>query len=98
MSEVIKTIITYSITSKEVREKFTDYLESQCQAIPETDQSTYISPLDKEDILLKLSIITFRFGEEDHVTLYYCVDKTKACQTLPIDRLPYKFKSDENKN
>ena len=90
MSEIIKTIITYSIGSDKLRKEFTDYLDSQCQAIPDVDQSTYVSPLDKEEILLKLQIKHFPFGEEDHVTLYYCLDKTKACQTMPLDKYPYK--------
>lgn len=92
MNELIKTIITYSIACEKMRKEFTDYIESQCQAIPDVDQSTYISPLDKEDILLKLQIKSFPFNEKDHVTLYYCVDKTKTCQTLPLSRLPYKDK------
>ena len=91
MNELIKTIITYSIASDKLRKEFTDYLESQCQAISDVDQSTHVSPLDKDEILLKLQIKTFPFGERDHVTLYYCIDKTKACQTLPIDRLQYKI-------
>lgn len=93
MSKIIKTIITYSIGSDKLRKEFTDYLESQCQAIPDVDQSTYVSPFDKEDILSKLQIKTFLFGEEDHVTLYYCIDRTKACQTMPLDKHPYKAKS-----
>jgi hypothetical protein len=93
MSEIIKTIITYSIEYDKLRKEFTDYLESQCRAIPDVDQSTYVSPLDKEEILLKLQIKPFSFGEKDHVTLYYCLDNTKACQTLPLDRYPYKEKS-----
>lgn len=90
MNKVIKTIITYTISCDKLREEFSKYLESQCQAIPEVDQSTYVSPLDKEAILQYLQVKPFSFGEEDQVTLYYCRDKTKACQTLPIDRLPYK--------
>ena len=92
MNDIIKTIITYSIACEKLRKEFTDYLESQCRAIPEVDQSTYISPLDKEEILSYLKVKSFAFEKEDHVTLYYCVDKTKACQTLPIDKLPYKEK------
>lgn len=98
MNEAIKTIITYTIACEKLREEFTDYLKSQCRAIPEVDQSTYVSPLDKEDILLKLQIKPFPFGKEDHVTLYYCVDKTKACLNLSIDRLPYKEKNTSSHN
>lgn len=90
MSKQIKTIITYSIANEKLRREFTDYLESCCKATPEVDQSTYVSSLDKEEILLRLQIKMYPFGEQDHVTLYYCLDKTKASQTLPIKRLPYK--------
>ena len=93
MNELIKTIITYSIGNNELRKEFTDYLESQCRAIPDVDQSTYVSSLDKEEIVFKLQMNPFAFGEEDHVTLYYCIDKTMACQTLPLDKYPYKQQS-----
>lgn len=90
MNEVIKTIITYSIADDKLRKEFTDYLEKNCRAIPEVDQSTYVSSLDKEAILLKLQIKTFTFAEEDHVTLFYCVDPSKAYQTLPLQKYLYK--------
>lgn len=89
MADVIKTIITYSITCEEMRKEFTNYLENHCQASSEIDQSTYTSPLDKEEILLRLQIKHFKFGEKDHVTLYYSVDKANTCQTILISRLSY---------
>ena len=94
---MIKTIITYSIASEELRDEFTNYLKTQCQAISEVDQSTYTSPLDKETIWSNLQVKSFPFEKEDHVTLYYCVDITKACQNLPLTRLCYKTKVRERK-
>lgn len=85
-----KTIITYTIADENLRNEFTDYLERNCQATKEEDQSTYVSPLDKEDVFSKLKVHTFAFGKDDHVNLYYCQDKSKTCQCLPLDKLNYK--------
>lgn len=87
MATIIKTIITYNISDETLNREFTTFLEKECKATHDEDQSTYVSPKDKEDILQLLKNKSFPYGSNDFVNLYYCRDKRTASQSLPINKI-----------
>lgn len=84
MEDNILTIITYSISSKEIAGNFTSFLEKECLARKVIDQSTYVSKLDREDICFRIGQRNFVFGKDDHVTLYFCKAPKSSVLSLPL--------------
>ena len=84
MNNTILTIITYTISNENQSKSFTDFLEKNCQACKVADQSTYVSPFDRENIIQQISLKNFEFGKDDHVTLYYCEDMNSSVRSLPL--------------
>lgn len=83
MNDIILTVITFSISNDNLRKDFETFLEKTCRARKVVDQSTYVSPLEKEDIVFNINLKNFLFGDDDHVTLYYCAGNS-ANSSIPL--------------
>lgn len=83
MKNPILTIITYDICDDILQEDFKDFLEKTCHAHKVADQSTYVSSLNREEIAFQINLKPFVFGNDDHVTLYYCPGRNTN-SSLPL--------------
>lgn len=93
---MISTLITYTISEEWIAEKFTKFLEEECIASKELDQSTYVSSLDRADVKDRIqhwledeanAVPDFTFEAEDHITLYYACGQI---QRISIDLKCYR--------